>query len=166
MSATAGQRAQEFLDTLPTLRELRAAAREDFGSPSDLTTIQRNYDGQGTDRYLWEDGAGNEATILLNLEGEESEGVIFVYEHESDFNTYNTDDPTSPFDALPDPYNLLKTDEGLFWRWDDTAKRVEATAAVWWDGDTWQLPEELAEAMDDAGEDGGLSYCLAWLVQN
>lgn len=161
---TAGQRALEFLENIGTLRDIRVAARTQFADIPDLE-IHLNYDEEGTDRYFWSDGAGNEANLLLNFQGEPSDAVLYVYEHESEFNTYSLEgEDDSPFDTAPEPYNQLKHDERLYWTWDKKAARVEATAVAWWDGDTWQLSSEAVEAMDDAGEDGGLTYCLSWLT--
>jgi len=156
---------EEFLDLvrlLPEPEELLERAKI-FAKIDDGAEFSENYNENGADRYYWEDGSGGEANIIFKADGKHIDSVLmFVYDHESEFNTYSESFLQIAFDSLPASIENLIAEDYLKWSWDKGSEEhvVYATAAIWREhGDAeWRFSPILFTAFAEEGEDGGFDY--------
>lgn len=130
-----------------------------------------NYNGHGSDRYYWEDGSGTEANIIFKADGINDDAILmFVYDHESSFNTFSASYDQIVFEGIPEKFKYLLQEDNLKWDWDTSDKKVVyATAAVWTEHDstTWEYSEPFFAKLKDeeTNDSGGFLYPFeAWLV--
>lgn len=158
-----------ILNLLPDPAEIRSRAivlaKIDEKLGLGETTFTKNFNRKGSDRYFWEDGAGNEANIIFKADGKNDNAILmFAYDHECAFNYFGEEDAHQIiFDGLPETFAHLLTGSELKWDWDDSAnKQVWATTAVWHtpENNKWEMNPAFAEEAIKANDEGGFNYAF------
>lgn len=157
----------EEIALMPEPQELLAKAKElldaDYENKGGDNYFTPNFNGKGSDRYMWEDGGGQEVNIIFKADGKNEDSILaYAYDHESVFNVYSQDKPILAFEEIPESMKHLLEGEELKWEWDDmeNPKRVHATVAIWREpGDTsWHIGEKFLEAVEKEKDTGGFKY--------
>jgi len=164
-----------YIKQLPSVEDLRKRAifytklydEADYISSGE-SYWEENFSGTNSDRYFWNDGGGQEATILFKADGENPDSVLmFAYDHESHFNTYtenDAEDSQIPFHNLPESFAWILKNDGFKWGWDTTfapeKKIVYATTAIWHEHEAtdWNYSADFFNEMAEAHENGQFSY--------
>jgi len=128
-----------------------------------MASFTKNFNGKGSDRYFWEDGAGNEGNIIFKADGVNDDSIlIFAYDHESFFNFYdnNAEEKQIVFNGIPASFKHLLEGDELKWDWEKETKIVYATSAIWHEHNdtTWHINPDFAEQVEKEGENGGFLY--------
>ena len=159
----------EQIASMPDPKTLRKRADElvrmDEDDKNGEDSLELNYNARGSDRYFWEDGAGQEANIIFKADGENDDSVlVYAYDHESAFNVYGEDAPQLAWSDLPKVFNPLLEEDYLKWDFDDIEepRRVQATVAIWREhGDTeWQVSPNFLEQVNNVQDNGGFKYAF------
>lgn len=148
-----------ILNELPNPEEVQRRAKIIAQFPSGNYSYEER---SGYDRFFFEDGAGNEGTIIFK----DSDVLIFAYDHESKFNHYdNEPNAQTAFLGLPEAFVPLVDGPDLKWEWDDAEDSiVYASAAVWYDHaqQKWVMSaeslDEFAQQDAESYDDGGFSW--------
>lgn len=160
---------ETILQTLPEPNELKKRAilfakiEEHLGE--NRSTFIKDFNGNGSDLYFWEDGAGGEAHIVFKADGSNDDAALmFSYDDESAFNIYGSDKTKQlAFKGIPADFKYLLNEEKLKWNWDDDEdKIVYATSAAWklHSAEEWQASPEFIELSNQEGENGGFLYAF------
>jgi len=157
----------EEIALIPEPKALLAKAKEllnaDDEEKAGENYFTSNFNGKGSDRYMWEDGGGQEVNIIFKADGENEDSILaYAYDHESAFNVYSQDKPVIAFKEIPKNMKHLLEESELKWDWDDleNPKRVHATVAIWREaGDnSWHVGEKFLEEVEKAKDTGGFKY--------
>lgn len=110
-------------------------------------------------RVFWEDGAGNEANLLLIPALQEA--LVYGYDHESSHNKFGGNEPQLVFNGLPEPFASLIDTPDFYWSWATGDERQAwATNAYWFTDGSWYYSEDWAETVEWDYDDGGSRYTL------
>ena len=111
--------------------------------------LTKNFNGLGSDRFFWDNGSGDEASVVFKADGVNDDSVLaFVFEHESEFSAYNGDFEQIVFDGVPSSFDHLIENVDLM----NDEPMVYATTAAWLlTGDSvWKFNHVFAAMFDDA----------------
>lgn len=110
---------------------------------------------------FWEDGAGNEARLVLVPETQQV--IIYGYDHESAMNFYDTDVEQKVFSGFPDNLKAIIDNSGFQWDWDEDTDTVYATVGYWFGNGTWNDSVEYEEQVNWDEEQHSANYVLSIL---
>lgn len=153
-----------FIEKLPSFSFLVEKAKS-FEGESDYSYssgVFTSNDGTSLkwERVFWEDGAGNEANLVLFPELEQA--ILYGYDHESSFNYYDTDNEQVIFTNLPVVLREFIESSMFHWSWatGDEA-RTWATCAYWLNEEgEWEVSKAWEEVLNWDYDDGGSQYTL------
>lgn len=154
---------QDFMEKLPSYEQLvkkveELKNKEDYvySSGIDNSSLEALLPWE---RVVWEDGAGNEANLILFPE--KKEAILYGYDHESSLNFFGTTETQTVFNQLPPDLKVFIESETFHWSWatGDEAK-TWATCCYWLNSNgEWVVSEEWKNTSGWEDDDAG-SYML------